>query len=79
MEIIQNIIYYKIERTDKKYKTLFLRVANINNKQGTLVVENVIKENFINDEKSIIKDNSNARNIQISKFICLLLILFNLW
>ena len=71
--------YYKIERTDKKYKTLFLRVANINNKQGTLMVENIIKENFINDEKSIIKDNSNAGNIQISKFICLLLILFNLW
>ena len=27
--------YYKIERNDKKYKTLFLRDANINSKQGT--------------------------------------------
>ena len=72
--------YYKIERNDKKYKTLFLRVANINNnKQGTLVVENINEDNFVNDEKVVSENNSIARNIQISKLIYLFLLLFNLW
>ena len=71
--------YYKIERNDKKYKTLFLRVANINSKQGTLIVENIIKENFVNDEKNMTIDNSIAGNIHISQLIWLFILLFSLW
>ena len=70
--------YYKIERNDKKYKTLFLRVANINSKQGTLIVENINKENFVNDEKDLNENNSIARTIQLSKLIWLFILLFNL-
>ena len=70
--------YYKIERTDKKYKTLYLRVANINSKQGTLIVENINKENFVNDEKDLNENNSIARTIQLSKLIWLFILLFNL-
>ena len=70
--------YYKIERNDKKYKTLFLRVANINSKQGTLIVENINKENFVNDEKDLHENNSIARTIQLSKLIWLFILLFNL-
>ena len=71
--------YYKIERNDKKYKTLFLRDANINSKQGTLIVENINKENFVNDEKDLNENNSIARTIQLSKLIWLFILLFNLW
>ena len=71
--------YYKIERTDKKYKTLFFRVANINSKQGTLMVENIIKENFVDGETNLIENNSIAGTIQLSQLIWLLILLINLW
>ena len=62
--------YYKIERTDEKYKTLLLRVATNNVKKGELTV--------INEDKIPCKGQSIGRNIHISKLIYLFL-LINLW
>ena len=63
--------YYKIERNDKKYKTLLLRVATNNVKEGELTVTN---ENHIPSESQSI-----AGNVQISKLICLFLFILNIW
>ena len=63
--------YYKIERTDEKYKTLLLRVATNNVKKGELTV--------INEDKIPSKGQSIGRNIHISKLIDLFLLIINLW
>ena len=63
--------YYKIERNDKKYKTLLLRVATNNVKEGELTVTN---ENHIPSESQSI-----SGNVQISKLIYLFLFILNIW
>ena len=63
--------YYKIERTDEKYKTLLLRVATNKVKKGELTV--------INEDKIPSKDQSIGRNIHISKLICIFLLIIKLW
>ena len=41
-------------------------------------LENINKENFVNDEKDLNENNSIARTIQLSKLIWLFILLFNL-
>ena len=70
-EEIQNKRYfYKIERTNEKYKTLLLRVATNNVQKGELTV--------INEDKIPSRSNSFGGNIRISNLICLFILILNL-
>ena len=62
--------YYKFKRDNNSSKTLLIRVATNGVKEGQLNAENI---------PSIPSKKSGAKNIQITKLICLFLLILNLW